>query len=103
MKLRILFVFCVILLSLGVFGQVVSARTVPATRGRITQFAIPTNSSEPWGIALGPDKNLWFTESNTNKIGRITPKGVFTEFIVPTTNSMPFSIVAGPDGNLWFT
>jgi streptogramin lyase len=24
-------------------------------------------------IAVGPDGNLWFTEYNTNQIGRVTP------------------------------
>ena len=37
----------------------------------------------PGGIAAGPDGNLWFTESNANKIGRITTAGVVTEFSDP--------------------
>ncbi len=45
---------------------------------------------------------MWFTETATNKIGRITPSGVVTEFSVPTPNSSPNDITAGPDGNLWF-
>ena len=35
---------------------------------------------EPDGIAAGPDGNLWFTEIDGNRIGRITPTGVVTEF-----------------------
>jgi uncharacterized repeat protein (TIGR01451 family) len=54
------------------------------------------------GIAAGPDGNLWFTESQTNLIGRMTPAGVVTEFPVPTENSNPFGIAAGSDGNIWF-
>ena len=38
----------------------------------------------PWGIAAGPDGNLWFTEEVGDKIGRITPVGAVTEFPVPT-------------------
>ena len=35
-------------------------------------------------IAAGPDGNLWFTEFDNNKIGRITTAGVITEFLIPT-------------------
>ena len=34
----------------------------------------------PDGIAAGPDGNLWFTEDDGDRIGRITPAGVVTEF-----------------------
>ncbi len=71
--------------------------------GSITEFAIPTANSDPSGIAAGPKGNLWFTESNSNQIGRISPSGKITEFSVPTANSQPYGITAGPDGNLWFT
>ena len=71
----------------------------------ITEFPIPTANSFPYGIAAGPDGNLWFTEISglANKIGRITTAGVVTEFPIPTAGSNPQGIAAGPDGNLWFT
>jgi len=69
----------------------------------ITEFPLPTASSNPAGITAGPDGNLWFTEFNGNRIGRITPGGVITEFPLPTAGSAPQGITAGPDGNLWFT
>src|SRR3989442_498675 len=55
------------------------------------------------GITAGPDGNLWFTEFNGNRIGRIPPTGVITEFPLSTVDSRPAGITAGPDGNLWFT
>jgi len=61
---------------------------------QITEFPIPTSNSGPLGIALGPDGNLWFTESNVGKIGRITPTGTFNEF---STSSGTWHITAGPD------
>ncbi len=79
------------------------------TKGQITEFPLPTHCEsplgcEPFGITAGPDGNLWFTESQGNKIGRITPAGVVTgEFLIPTGGSEPEGITAGPDGNLWFT
>jgi virginiamycin B lyase len=51
---------------------------------------------------------LWFTEYESNKIGRIATSGAFTEYSIPTrvapmSSSYPIGIVAGPDGALWFT
>ena len=69
--------------------------------GAISEVAVP--NSGPQGITTGPDGNLWFTEANSNQIGRISPSGVITQFTIPTANSNPMGITAGPDGNLWFT
>jgi virginiamycin B lyase len=55
----------------------------------------------------GHDGNLWFTEYDGSKIGRITPAGTITEFPLPIpppySSSRPQVTTAGPDGNLWFT
>jgi hypothetical protein len=52
----------------------------------------------------GPDGALWFTESNANKMGRITTAGVITEFPLSTGGSgNVVGITAGPDGAIWFT
>jgi streptogramin lyase len=69
----------------------------------ITEYPVPT-ASDTWGIATGPDGNLWFTENNVNQVGVINPAThAIAEFPVPTASSWPGSITAGPDGNLWFT
>jgi streptogramin lyase len=54
-----------------------------------------------WGIATGPDGNLWFTEETNNAVGRITPGAVITEFTAGFPTGSPRGIVTGPDGNLW--
>jgi streptogramin lyase len=64
---------------------------------------LPTDNSSPWGIAAGPDGALWFAQSGSNQIGRITTAGAITEYDVPTPSSFPYEITAGPDGALWFT
>jgi streptogramin lyase len=74
-----------------------------APAGSITEFPVPTTSSDPAGITAGHDGNLWFTEFYGNKIGRVSPRGTLTEFPVPTAKSEPMWITTGPDGNLWFT
>jgi sugar lactone lactonase YvrE len=69
--------------------------------GTVTEFSVGI-TRDPWDITAGPDGNVWFTEYNGNRIGRITPAGIVTEFTA-TANSYPDRITAGPDGNLWFT
>jgi hypothetical protein len=69
----------------------------------LTLFELPSSNSHPTEITAGPDGNMWFTEQDTDKIGRITLDGNISEFDVPTINGYPFAITSGPDGNLWFT
>lgn len=95
-------------------------------QGQITQFSLPvhnvastgaggstgnggpvvdpvlTPDPSPDDIVVGPDGNLWFTESGVDRIGRITPAGTITEFTTPTADSNPTGIAVGADGNLWF-
>ena len=87
-----------------------TAPSVLALSGKIREFPIPPETGEndgsgPLIITAGPDGNLWFTENNGNRIGRISPGGehTVTQFLIPTSNSFPTGITAGPDGNLWFT
>lgn len=58
-----------------------------------------------WGIASGPDGNLWFTESHSPEdvsfVGNITTGGTINTFSTGFTRN-PEGIVAAPDGNLWF-
>jgi streptogramin lyase len=84
------------------------ASVILAARSRgqvVTEYPIPTGGSEPFGIAAGPDGDLWFTEygGTGNQIGRITTDGVVVEFPLATVTSSPVSIAVGSDGNLWFT
>jgi virginiamycin B lyase len=83
------------------------------TAGAVTEFPIPPASHvgrgpfrighDAWGITMGPDGALWFTDTIANKIGRITTTGELSEFLLPAPNSLPSGITAGPDGALWFT
>lgn len=76
----------------------------PATvRGlNIREFVVPTAGSGPNGIAVGPDGNVWFTESSANRIARITTNGVITEFPLSGGADGPAGIATGSDGRLWF-
>jgi streptogramin lyase len=48
-------------------GNNAIGRITPA--GAIAEFKVPTTSSGPFGITLGPDKNAWFTESAGGNVG----------------------------------
>ena len=69
-----------------------------AAVGSVTEFSNGiTANSAPQSITAGPDGNLWFTESASNKIGRITPTGVVTEFSNGlSAGANPWGITSGP-------
>jgi virginiamycin B lyase len=77
---------------------------LPSTAAAVVRFAVPGGGS-PAGITIGPDGALWFTETGSDQIGRITTEGQIQEFSIPAGSSPaePDDIVAGPDGRLWFT
>jgi len=74
-----------------------------ATTGAVVaSFALPAHTG-PYGMIAGPDGNIWFAETNTPGVGRITPTGTITSFPIPSSVAMePVAIAAGPDGALWF-
>ena len=69
--------------------------------GENNAFLLPTANAFPDAITVGSDGNLWFTELNANKIGRVTNAGVVKEFSTPSMGRLS-GITAGPDGNLWY-
>ena len=78
-------------------------RLVPAT-GTLREFFLPAGAGAPWGIAVGPDRKIWFTEVSSGKVGQLDPEtGAIREFDLPTAYSQPQGIVAGADGALWGT
>jgi streptogramin lyase len=86
--------------------ETLEARQVLATAisGAIAEYPVPTNGS-PEYITPGPagDRELWFTDSRNDRIGRINSAGIFDTFYqVPTQQAELGDITAGPDGNVWF-
>jgi streptogramin lyase len=56
----------------------------------------------PLELTLGPDGNVWFTDTVSHRIGTIGPGGTAGFHSLPAA-AAPHGIVAGSDGNLWFT
>lgn len=69
----------------------------------IKEFVVSSEDSHPANIIRGSDGNLWFTEHDGGRIGRITSNGKINEFITHIDNDDTWDITAGPDANLWFT
>jgi virginiamycin B lyase len=76
-----------------------------SSTGEVSEFEVPGSSPGTFGassIVAGPDGAMWFTEHQTNAIGRVDANGQMTRFVLPNEGG-PNQIVAGPDGALWFT
>jgi streptogramin lyase len=77
--------------ALAMLFGLVPAAARAATVEDIGGLASPTN-----GIVLGPDGNLWVSESANGSVVRLTPAGaVLGRFAV---GSAPASLAAGPGG-----
>jgi virginiamycin B lyase len=74
------------------------------TVARMQLYPLPAHSghASPIYIAPGPDNNMWFTELDGGRVGRITEDGHIDEFPTPTASSRPIALVSG-GGKVWFT
>lgn len=98
------FVSALSILALTTAGLMASTASSSAeATGTVTEFAIATANAKPLGMTTGPDGNLWFTETESHKIGKMTTQGdLLAEYDIPGSHPYPVGIVAGADGNLWF-
>jgi streptogramin lyase len=99
----------------GTAGKAFIGRVGAMASPSVSEYPIPTGSasdlpveSEPVGIALGAEGDLWFTDqgqtaSGHNLIGRISTTGAITEYPVPQVGAEPTAVAAGSDGNIWFS
>ena len=66
-----------------------------------------SRGERPFGLALGSDGAMWFTEYTYGhrapaKIGRITTGGTIVEYGGIGRHSFPLGVTAGPHHDLWF-
>jgi streptogramin lyase len=91
--------------AVALFAALLGSGTALATGGGgpvVSEFGTGLTADVGlWGIANGPDGNLWFSEKSLGGVGRITPAAVITEFTAGFPTGSPRGIVTGPDGNLW--
>lgn len=77
-------------------GRVVSGNRVGriTVQGQITEFDIPSAAGSPTNVAVGPDRNVWYTKGAA--LGRVTPAGQITEFPLPA-DARAVGLTAGSD------
>lgn len=97
--------FCLSAWALCLLFSAVAAQAVT-----IEEYITPSGASSPADIAIAPDGTVWFTEINTNKIGKLIPSETqpgtsngITEYELPEANSQPHYITVAKDGRVWFT
>jgi streptogramin lyase len=69
--------------------------------GLVRRHPLGDADSVPFGITVGPDRHIWFTEFLADRLGRLDPAtGVLREYGLPS-QTLPSSIVAGRH-HLWY-
>lgn len=82
-----------------------AATTAVAAQPSLTETPLPNSTGGPFGITVGPDNAIWFTESASSTIDRydLGTKTVTDRVPTPTPNSRPLGITVGPGGALYYT
>ncbi|TLY06625.1 MAG: hypothetical protein E6K83_08095 [Thaumarchaeota archaeon] len=83
-----------------------SAFAITPTQNPVTstEWTVPTASSNPLGVSVDSSGNVFFAESNGNKMGRLVPStSTITEWTVPTASSIPSGVSVDSSGNVFFT
>ncbi len=70
-------------------------------QGMVTMFTLP-NAARIKNL-VGIQSNVWFSEYDSNKIGRMNEQGQFYEYSLPAANAGPAWGTQGTDGNFWFS
>ncbi len=96
----------VTVIGTGQVARVDTSAVSPGTSSGITLYDLPTPASQPEGLTIGPDGNVWIAEY-TGRVARLNPSAVspgtsdgITEF---PTGGHPLWIASGHDGGLWVT
>jgi streptogramin lyase len=89
----------VLIITLGLLVNHI-LQPVISSRSSISTFSTG-EITDPTGIVVGSDGNLWFTSINSQVIARMTTTGSVTPFHLADAST--HGITAGRDGNLWFT
>ncbi len=77
--------------------------------GEVSEFQLPNDNSTPINIAVGPDRNVWYTKDAM--LGRVIPNGRIIEYPVAPGLARTVGLTAGSDrqppdrltDKLWFT
>jgi YD repeat-containing protein len=77
-------------------GGSAAASSAPSAEARVISRKVLLTGSQPKSIANGSESEaLWFTESGTQKIGKITTSGTVTEYALAGGKAAPGAITSG--------
>lgn len=71
------------------------------TKGATKVCAGLSGGASPFGITLGPDKRMWFTEYGSSNVGAVTTSCKVTEYPLGFSPSDAIEMTLGADKNLW--
>jgi streptogramin lyase len=96
------------LLSLSISLASASVRASPpadsAQSYLISQYPLPTGSTQPSQITSEASGRIWFVEQGSNQIGSFdSATRTFAEYDIPTANALPEGIAVDQNGEVWFT
>lgn len=86
---------------------VLQIASAPGASAATRVYPVPSSAAGLGRIVTAPNGDMWFTEEDLNRIGRITPGGVITEFNLPATtsggdtDSSVMDLDVAPDGTVW--
>ena len=74
----------------------------------LQEVPTPATNSQPYGITVDANNNIWFTENNSSValIGEYTTANQLLEYKIrtgSTTSLTPHMITVAPNGNIWWT
>src|SRR3954453_15307094 len=90
-----------LVVSLLAFGGGLGATPARAAAPVPGQVSLYTAINNPRGIVKRPDGALWYTNSGSNRIGRLSPSGEVVEYGAAAVNR-PTGIAVGSDDALLF-
>ncbi len=109
LKIKILIVFSILFFICFFYIKPITVSAIPSDQNTVLlkSWALPIQSNQNNSFAITSSfsgSELYFIESNSNKIGRLMPStNAITEWNIPTTNSLPSSIKFDPSaGNAYF-
>lgn len=70
---------------------------------RVMLYTIPTQKASPGDLFVDGKDNIWFTESEGHKIGRLSPDGQFREYPLPPEEEWVVTLTSDRSGYIWFS
>ena len=66
----------------------------------VQNYLQPSGFSSPLFVAVDSTGHVWFTEPNSNAIGRLTPGSTpaWEQWTIPTANAIPYDLVVDKHG-----